>query len=61
MRDKEASRTLEGLKIEALDESEVGEALGVLERGMRDNPTHVAVFGDYPKLRQSRLPPACSA
>ena len=55
MLDKEESKTLEGLKIDALDESEIGEALGVLERGMRDNPTHVAVFGDDPNLRQSRL------
>jgi ribosomal protein S18 acetylase RimI-like enzyme len=55
MLDKEASRTLEELKIGALDESEVGEALGVLERGMRDNPTHVAVFGKDPEVRRSRL------
>ncbi len=53
--DREASRTLEELKIEALDESEVGTVLGVLERGMRDNPIHAAAFGNDPKLRRSRL------
>ena len=53
--DKEEFGTLVDLKIGAVDESEVGQALGVLERGMRDNPTHVAVFGDAPELRSSRL------
>ena len=55
MLDEEASRTFEEPKIGALDESQVWEAVGVLERGMRDNPTHVAVYGDDPELRRSRL------
>jgi ribosomal protein S18 acetylase RimI-like enzyme len=46
---------LDGLEIGALDASEIREALSVLSRGMRDNPVHVAVFGDDPERRQERL------
>ena len=46
-----ASRILEGLEIGALDASEIDQALGVLARGMRDNPLHVAAFGDDPERR----------
>jgi GNAT superfamily N-acetyltransferase len=31
------------------------DAVGVLARGMRDNPLHVAVYGDDPELRVARL------
>jgi ribosomal protein S18 acetylase RimI-like enzyme len=51
----EATRNLEELEIGALDASEVGEALGVVTRGMRDNPTHVAAFGGDPEVRARRV------
>ena len=41
----------ERLEIEALDASGVGKAVDVTARGMRDNPLHVAAFGDDPELR----------
>jgi hypothetical protein len=43
------------LEVGALDPSSVEEALGVLVRGMRDNPTHVAAFGQDPERRQRSL------
>ncbi|MDQ4127316.1 MAG: GNAT family N-acetyltransferase, partial [Actinomycetota bacterium] len=52
---KEASRNLDRLKIGVLDASEIGEALGVVSRGMRDNPIHVAAFGETPERRQQGL------
>jgi len=56
MMEKEASgRNLDGLEIGALDATEVGEALGVISRGMRDNPIHVAAFGDDPERRKKSL------
>ena len=55
MIEKEASRNVDGLEIGTLDASEVGEALGVISRGMRDNPIHVAVFGDDPERRKKSL------
>jgi ribosomal protein S18 acetylase RimI-like enzyme len=42
---------LDRLEIGALDASEFDEALGVLARGMRDNPLHVAAFGEDPEVR----------
>jgi ribosomal protein S18 acetylase RimI-like enzyme len=51
----EATRNLEGLEIGALDVSEVEEALGVVVRGMRDNPVHVAAFGENPEVREQRI------
>lgn len=51
----EASEVLEGLEIGALDASEIEEALGVVVRGMRDNPLHVAVFGENPEVRARRI------
>jgi ribosomal protein S18 acetylase RimI-like enzyme len=53
--EKEASRNLAGSEIGALDASEVGEALGVISRGMRDNPIHIAAFGEDPERRQKSL------
>ncbi len=55
MLEKEVSRNLDGLEIGALDASEVGEALDVISRGMRDNPIHVAAFGEAPERRRQSL------
>ena len=56
MLEKEASRSnLYGLEIGALNAPEVGEALSVISRGMRDNPLHVAAFGDDPGRRTQSL------
>jgi hypothetical protein len=55
MMEQEASKNLEGLEIGALDASEVEEALGVISRGMRDNPIHIAVFGEDQERRQKSL------
>lgn len=52
---KEAEGKLEGVEIGAIDASEAEEAVGVLSRGMRDNPLHVAVFGSDPQRRERRL------
>ncbi len=46
---------LEGLEIGALDATEIEEALGVVARGMRDNPMHVAAFGADPERRLRSL------
>ncbi len=45
----------ERLEIGALDASGVGKAVDVTARGMRDNPLHVAAFGDDPELRLRKL------
>ena len=55
MLDKDASRSLEGLEIRALDESEVGDALDVIARGMRDNPLHLAAYGEDPERRLRKI------
>ena len=56
MVEKSASRSpLEAMEIGALGASGVGEALGVLARGMRDNPVDVAAFGEDADLRGRRL------
>jgi hypothetical protein len=47
----EANRNLEGLEIGALDASEIAEVAGAVSRGMRDNPLHVAAFGEDPDRR----------
>jgi ribosomal protein S18 acetylase RimI-like enzyme len=46
---------LDGLEIGALGPADAQDALGVLARGMRDNPVHVAVFGDDRARRQEKL------
>ena len=43
------------MEIGALDASEVGEALGVISRGMHDNPIHIAAFGEDPERRRRGL------
>jgi ribosomal protein S18 acetylase RimI-like enzyme len=55
MLDKEASRSLEGLGVSALDESEVGETLNVIARGMRDNPLHLAAYGENQEVRLRKI------
>ena len=55
MMEKEASRNLEGLEIGALEAPEIEEALGVISRGMRDNPIHIAAFGNDPERRKKSL------
>jgi ribosomal protein S18 acetylase RimI-like enzyme len=55
MMEKEATKNLGGLEIGALDPSEIEEALGVISRGMRNNPIHVAAFGDAPERRRKSL------
>ncbi len=55
MLEKKASRALEGLEIGSIDPSRMGEVLGVLSRGMRDNPIHIAAFGENPEGRERRL------
>ena len=54
--EQRASRNpLQGMEIGALHASETGGALGVISRSMRDNPIHVAAFGDDPERRTRRL------
>ena len=47
--------SLEGLEIGASDPAEMGAVVGVISRGMRDNPTHVAALGEDPVLRERRV------
>jgi ribosomal protein S18 acetylase RimI-like enzyme len=46
---------LDGLEVGALGSADAEQVVGVLSRGMRDNPLHVAVFGEDPERRQERL------
>ena len=39
------------LDLRDLDRVDLPSAIGVLSRGMRDNPLHVAAFGDDPERR----------
>ena len=55
MMEKEASRNLGGLEIGAADPSEMGAVVGVISRGMRDNPTHIAALGEDPGRREERV------
>ena len=43
------------VEVGELSAAEVPEAIGVLARGMRDNPLHVAAFGVDPERRRRRL------
>jgi ribosomal protein S18 acetylase RimI-like enzyme len=58
---KNEARNLEGLEIGALDASQIEEALDVVARGMRDNPMHIAAFGDDPEIRQRKFHTLMSA
>ena len=55
MMEKEANRDLGGLEIGAADPSEMEAVVGVISRGMRDNPTHVAALGEDPERREKRV------
>ena len=46
---------LDGLEVGALDASGIEEVLGVLSRGMRDNPLHVVAFGEDPERRRRKF------
>ena len=46
---------LDWMEIGAFDASEIEEVLDVLARGMRDNPLHVAAFGEDPERRRRRF------
>ena len=41
----------DAIEVRDLRPEEVSEAVGVLARGMRDNPPHVAAYGDDPERR----------
>jgi ribosomal protein S18 acetylase RimI-like enzyme len=43
---------LDQLEIGSLDPAEIEEVLDVVSRGMRDNPQHVAAFGEHPETRR---------
>jgi ribosomal protein S18 acetylase RimI-like enzyme len=51
----EEARSLEGLEIVDLDAADMEAAIGVIVRGMRDNPDNVAAFGEDPKVREKKL------
>jgi ribosomal protein S18 acetylase RimI-like enzyme len=46
---------LDELEIGAIEAAEIGEAASLLSRGMRDNPLHVAAFGEDPARRTQSL------
>src|SRR5829696_4699698 len=52
---KDEAKNLEDLEVGALDAAEMGKAVEVIVRGMRDNPNNVAAFGQDPGLRHRRL------
>ena len=43
---------LDRLEIGAIGEADIEEVLDVVSRGMRDNPQHVAAFGEDPETRR---------
>lgn len=43
------------VKTDVLDRQDASAAVGVLARGMRDNPIHIAAFGDDPDIRIQAL------
>ena len=43
------------MNIRELNDADLPSAVGVVARGMRDNPLHIAAFGDDPELRAQRL------
>jgi ribosomal protein S18 acetylase RimI-like enzyme len=52
---RDGAINLEGLEIGTLGAGEMQEAVGVMVRGMRDNPNIVAAFGQDPETRHGRL------
>ncbi len=55
LRQISGGEALDGLEVGALGPADAEQVVGVLSRGMRDNPVHVAVFGEDPERRQERL------
>ena len=53
--EKVTKKGTEGLEIGAMRASDAEEVLGVLTRGMRDNPLHVAAFGEDSQVRERRI------
>jgi ribosomal protein S18 acetylase RimI-like enzyme len=51
----ETRRNLDELEIGAIEPHELGAAIAVLSRGMRDNPLHIAAFGEDPERRRERI------
>ncbi|MBA3421885.1 MAG: GNAT family N-acetyltransferase [Thermoleophilaceae bacterium] len=47
--------SLDELEVGDLERDDLPEAIGLLARGMRDNPIHVAAFGDNPEKRRRIL------
>jgi ribosomal protein S18 acetylase RimI-like enzyme len=47
--------TAPGVEVTPMSSSDVPAAVGVLARGMRDNPIHVAAFGPDPERRERLL------
>ena len=43
------------IKVAPAGAADIAEGIAVLARGMRDNPLHVAAFGDDPDLRRRRI------
>ncbi len=46
---------LDQLEMGSMDAAEIEEVLDLLSRGMRDNPIHVAAFGEDPEPRRRRF------
>ena len=54
-RENEANRSLDGPEIGTLGASEIEAVVGVIARGMRDNPTHIAALGKDPARRERKV------
>ncbi|HWV24834.1 MAG TPA: GNAT family N-acetyltransferase [Thermomicrobiales bacterium] len=44
-----------GIQVGPISKADLVQVVGVLSRGMRDNPLHIAAFGDEPTERERRL------
>ena len=55
LRRTSSGKWLDTLEIGALGPGDAEQVVGVLSRGMRDNPVHVAVYGEDPERRLERL------
>ncbi len=52
---KKEAKNLKDVDIGTLNPSEIEAALEVTARGMRDNPMHVAAFGEDPEVRRRKF------
>ncbi len=52
---KKGRAWLDQLEMGSMDAAEIEEVLDLLSRGMRDNPIHVAAFGEDPEPRRRRF------